>query len=91
MSLVKVKSRRHSLVLPKNPQEPLRAAVKRHCLDCNGAHFDLHRNLFHRPEEECSVLACPLYPYYVGVTKWNNPAKWGQWLKKWEERQRELW
>lgn len=83
--------RRHSLALPKSPQEPLRAAVKRHCLSCNGAYFDPVRNQYHRPEGECNSLACPLAPYYAGVTRWNNPVKWGSWLSKWEERQRELY
>jgi len=83
--------RRHPLQLPEDEEEALRAAVKRHCLDCSGAYYEAIRDRYHRPEEECDMYSCPLYPYALGVTKRNRPDKWGEHLQRWVDRQRQMW
>ncbi len=75
-------------MLPANAREPLRAAVKRHCVECNGGFYDERRDRFTRPDGDCTVLTCPLWPYYGGVTRWGKEA-WKEELVHWTEVQRE--
>lgn len=73
---------------PKNRRETLTQASKRRCYECNGGHITKNGR-FRYPEGDCTVLACPMWPYYLGRNRWLD-AKYKDGLVEWRRRQDEL-